>query len=90
MTLRARLVASTLALLFAGAAQTFPDRPVTVIVPFTAGGGSDLIARALQPELAKSLGQPVVVVNRDLGAHLRASSARLAEVIEAADIRISD
>lgn len=46
-------------------AQTYPDRPITMIVPFTAGGGSDLVARVLQPEMSKSLGQQVLVVNRD-------------------------
>jgi tripartite-type tricarboxylate transporter receptor subunit TctC len=45
-------------------AQTFPDRPVTVLVPFDAGGFNDRIARAFAPYLAKQLGQPVTVMNR--------------------------
>lgn len=46
------------------AAQDFPARPVTLIVGYPPGGNTDLMARALQPELARVLGQTVVVVNR--------------------------
>src|SRR5690242_6208820 len=45
-------------------AQTYPTRPVELIVPFAAGGGSDLLARLLAEGLAKRLGQPFVVINR--------------------------
>jgi tripartite-type tricarboxylate transporter receptor subunit TctC len=67
MKLSIRLLALAVASFLGGVgvAQTYPDKPIIVIVPFTAGGGSDLIARVLQPELAKSLGQQVLVVNRD-------------------------
>jgi tripartite-type tricarboxylate transporter receptor subunit TctC len=41
----------------------FPNRPLTIIVPFTAGGSSDIGARMLATELSKLLGQPVVVDN---------------------------
>lgn len=51
-------------LLSAGAlAQTFPSKPVTMIVPWPAGGPSDFVARKLQNDMAKSLGQPIVVDN---------------------------
>lgn len=46
-------------------AHAYPDKPITVIVPFAAGGGADVIARALQPDMAKSLGQQLVILNRD-------------------------
>jgi tripartite-type tricarboxylate transporter receptor subunit TctC len=45
-------------------ADEYPTRPITLIVPFVVGGNSDFAARALQPGLAKALGQSVVVVDR--------------------------
>ena len=52
-------------LLMCGAAwaQTFPSKPVTLMVPYPAGGVSDVIARTLNTVLAKHLGQPVLVEN---------------------------
>lgn len=44
--------------------QTFPDKPVRIIVPFTAGGLADVLARGLANELSKTWPQPVVVDNR--------------------------
>jgi tripartite-type tricarboxylate transporter receptor subunit TctC len=46
------------------AAQSWPTRPVTVIVPFPAGGATDLLARALGQELGEKLGQQFVIDNR--------------------------
>ena len=45
-------------------AQDYPTRPVEVIVPFAAGGGSELLARLISDGLSKRLGQPFVVLNR--------------------------
>jgi len=45
-------------------ADSFPSRPIRLIVPTQAGAAQDIIARLLQPYLEKSLGQPVVVENR--------------------------
>ena len=48
----------------AAAAQTFPSRPIRLIVTFPPGGSTDTMARALQPSLERSLGQPIVIENR--------------------------
>lgn len=45
----------------------FPDRPITIIVPFGAGGGSDQFARALAEPMSKVLGVPIQVVNKPGG-----------------------
>ncbi|MGE6916200.1 Bug family tripartite tricarboxylate transporter substrate binding protein [Achromobacter kerstersii] len=59
-------VACVLSLPLAGGAmaQSYPSRPISLVVPFPAGGTTDVLARALGQELAKRLGQPVVVENK--------------------------
>src|SRR5690606_9825740 len=65
-----RLAAAALAGLFlsapgmAASAADYPERPVTIVVPFTPGTGIDLIARTVSPKLSASLGQPVIVDNK--------------------------
>lgn len=55
-------------------AQSFPSRPITLIVPFPAGGTTDVLARTLGERLSRSWGQPVIVDNRPgVGATLGAS-----------------
>src|SRR5262245_60897671 len=44
-------------------AQSYPSRPVTVIVPFAAGGVTDIVARIVAERMRASLGQPLVVEN---------------------------
>jgi len=46
------------------AAQTFPAKPIRVIIPFVAGGSSDIVGRAIASKLQEYLGQPGVVENR--------------------------
>jgi tripartite-type tricarboxylate transporter receptor subunit TctC len=63
-----------------GRAQTWPSRPVTVVLPFAAGGGTDLLARALAQDLGERLGQQFVVENRaGAGGNLGAGSVAKAD-----------
>ena len=48
----------------ASTATDFPNRPIRLIAPFAAGGSTDVLARAIAPELSKRLGQQVIVENR--------------------------
>src|SRR5579862_5594379 len=49
------------------AAETYPDRPIKIIAPFTPGSPNDVVARLIAPELTMRLGQSVVVDNRPGG-----------------------
>ena len=65
----------TAMLTIAAVAQTFPARPVTLVVPFPPGGVIDSTARIIEGDLAKELGQPVVIENKggsggNLGAQM--------------------
>jgi tripartite-type tricarboxylate transporter receptor subunit TctC len=51
------------ALLRVARAQTYPSRPITMVVPYPAGGGTDVIGRAIAERMRVSLGQPVVIEN---------------------------
>jgi tripartite-type tricarboxylate transporter receptor subunit TctC len=58
------IAAAGLLLAASAAAQDYPSRQINMVIPFPPGGNTDLMARALQPELAKALGQSVVAVNK--------------------------
>lgn len=64
--LRRGIVVASMAMLTAGsaAAQTWPDKPVHIIVAFTPGSATDVIARAVSNELSARLGQPVIIENK--------------------------
>ena len=73
------VIASMLAA-FAAHAQVYPAKPLRLIVPYPAGGGTDFFARAVGAQLSVQLGQPVVVENRPgaatiIGAEAVAKSA---------------
>ena len=66
---RRRLIAAGVAWTAVGSSATwaqnaFPTKPIQFIVPFTPGGGNDVLARMIAPHLASRLGQPVIVDNR--------------------------
>jgi tripartite-type tricarboxylate transporter receptor subunit TctC len=83
-TRRAALVLATnaiaLAALPAAAQGSWPTKPVRIVVPFAAGGTTDILARAVAPELSKAFGQQFIVDNRagaggNVGAEIVARSA---------------
>ena len=64
----------------AASAQSFPSRPITVIMPFAGGSASDVVSRVLFNKMATILGQPIVVENKpgaggNLGTALAAMAA---------------
>ncbi len=59
-------------------AQGYPEKPIRIVVPFPAGGGSDIVTRAISPRLSTALGQPVIVDNR-AGADGMIGSAMVAK-----------
>jgi tripartite-type tricarboxylate transporter receptor subunit TctC len=72
------LIAAALAC--AAQAQTYPGKPIRIIVPYAAGGTSDILARQIGPKLTDAWGQPVVVENKpgangNVGADFVAKSA---------------
>src|SRR5258708_3983008 len=80
MTLRAIALAISAALMVGTAAaqerpEAFPTRPVKIVVPFPAGGPTDILARVITQRLSEVWGQPVVVENQP-GANTAIAAAR--------------
>lgn len=73
------LTAMTALMTASAVAQDYPSRTITLIVPFAAGGSSDLIARAVAEKAEQYLGQSMVVVNRPGGS----TNVGLSELVEA-------
>jgi tripartite-type tricarboxylate transporter receptor subunit TctC len=64
---RPRLIVASLVLLGltgSALAQTWPSKPIRIIVPFSAGSGTDIVARTVAEQVSTQLGQPIVVENR--------------------------
>ena len=68
------LVAGFCTAMPAMAQSSFPDRPIRLTVPYAAGGGTDLVMRAIAPGMAEILGQPVVVENKPGGGTINATT----------------
>jgi tripartite-type tricarboxylate transporter receptor subunit TctC len=78
--LAASVVAASILTGGAAVADTYPTRPITMIVPFPPGGATDAIARIIQDPLQKSLGQPIVIENvGGAGGTIAAAKAARAE-----------
>jgi len=78
--LAAAVLAASVLVSGAASAQTYPSRPVTMIVPYPPGGATDAIARIIQDAMAKSLGQPIVIENvGGAGGTIAATRAARAE-----------
>ena len=58
-------------------AQSYPARPVTIIVPLAAGTGMDTLARLYSEQLAQALGKPVVIENSPTDTHSASRPPRL-------------
>jgi tripartite-type tricarboxylate transporter receptor subunit TctC len=66
-------VALAAAMATGATAQDWPTRPVTMVVPFAAGGPMDSLARILQPTLGETLGQPIIIENTPGGGGMTGS-----------------
>jgi tripartite-type tricarboxylate transporter receptor subunit TctC len=78
--LHAAVALSLATLALTTAAQSYPTRPIRVLIPFTAGSAADIIARAMEPQLREKLGQSLVIDNRggaggNIAAEMTAKSA---------------
>jgi len=64
-----RIFIFVLVLIFSGAAgaQTYPNKPIRLVVPFAPGGSSSIVARSIAAEMEKGLGQPIVIDNKPGG-----------------------
>ena len=67
IAMKSALIGALFAAVFAGlpaAAQDYPNRPITLVVPYAAGGGNDAMARVAADKMSKALGAQIVIENR--------------------------
>jgi tripartite-type tricarboxylate transporter receptor subunit TctC len=76
MRLLAALMLAVLAGIGTAGAQNYPSRPVTIIVPFAAGGATDVLTRFLAERMRAALGQTIVIENVTVPAAPSASAGR--------------
>src|SRR6185503_12641654 len=74
--LRKLLLTGMLAFATASSAQTYPNRPIRLVVPFAPGGSSTLVARSVAAEMEKGLGQSIVIENKGGGSLAMSEVAR--------------
>jgi tripartite-type tricarboxylate transporter receptor subunit TctC len=63
LSLAVRVIIASLLCISTATAQVYPTRPITIVVPFSAGGPTDVLGRIMAERMGKALGQPVVVEN---------------------------
>src|SRR5439155_21232465 len=89
--IKAILIAALLVVSTASSAQSYPSKPIHIIVPYPAGGTSDILARTIGQRLSESFGQPVIVENKpgangNVGADIVAKSPADGYTLLLADI----
>src|SRR5438105_8327266 len=89
--IKAILIAALLVASTASSAQSYPSKPIHIIVPYPAGGTSDILARTIGQRLSESFGQPVIVENKpgangNVGADLVAKAPADGYMLLLADI----
>ena len=77
--MRTLVLTGMLAFATASSAQTYPNRPIRLVVPFAPGGSSTLVARSVAAEMEKGLGQSIVIENKGGGGSLAMSEVARAD-----------
>ena len=85
------LIGALLLLASAARADNYPSRPITLVVPYAAGGGNDVMARIVADKMGTALGQPIVVENRGgAGGSIATRAVAHAQEVPGVEERIAD
>ena len=85
------LLAMSLGLLaFDVQAQSFPTKPIRLVIPYQPGGGTDILVRAIVPEVTRTLGQQIVIDNKPGGASMIGTQAVIDAVPDGTTILATD